>query len=130
MDAAVTAWLEALPEGRQAEARALVGLFSAATGQVPRMWGTMVGFGRYAYRYDSGHGGESFPAGFALRGREIALYVLSDGNAAALGRLGPHRAGKGCLYVRSLAGIDLGVLDEIIRARVAEVAARWTILPG
>lgn len=127
---AVAAWMDTLPDARRAEAQVLLGLFESATGFSPRMWGSMVGFGRHAYVYDSGRKGESFPAGFAVRGREIVLYVLSDEGAGGLERLGPHRAGKGCLYLKSLAGIDLGVLDGLVRARVAAVAARWTVLPA
>ncbi|WP_163460317.1 DUF1801 domain-containing protein, partial [Escherichia coli] len=78
-------------------------------------WGpSIIGFGRYAYRYDSGRTGEMCRIGFSPRKAELVLYVL-DGNAdqsEVLGRLGRHRTGKGCLYIRRLADVDADVLEE------------------
>jgi hypothetical protein len=92
----------------------------------------MVGFGRYAYRYDSGHGGESLVVGFSPRKAEMSLYGLIGGTEAdgLLQRLGPHRAGKGCLYLKQLSSVDEAVLRDLIRAGVSETAARWPVSPA
>ena len=87
----------------------------------------MVGFGRYVYRCDSGHGGESLVVGFAPRKVELSLYGLSGADQALLVRLGSHRAGKGCVYVRRLAAVDEGVLRALIRAGVTAVSVRWPV---
>ncbi len=98
----------------------------AATGEPPRLWGKMVGFGRYRYRYASGHSGESFLVGFAPRPAEFSIYLMCDLAPAEqeqrdglLARLGKHRMGKACLYVKRLSDIDLGVLRELIASAVA-----------
>lgn len=124
------------PEARREEGHALDALFRRATGWEPVLWGpSMVGYGRYAYRHASGHGGEAMATGFSPRKAELSLYVLSgcddgaDGaeQAALLSRLGPHRAGKGCLYVRRLSDIDRSVLEDLIRAGVRSLSARWPV---
>jgi Domain of unknown function (DU1801) len=103
-------------------------VFGEVTGWEPRLWGpSMVGFGRYVYRYDSGHGGESLATGFSPRKAELSLYGLLGADDALLAQLGPHRAGKGCLYVKRLAAVDEGVLRGLIRAGVAALSARWPV---
>ena len=127
------AWLEAVDPARRAEAARLLDLFAGATGWEPRLWGaSMVGFGRYSYRYDSGHGGESLAVGFSPRKAEISLYGLALGPDAEpmLARLGPHRRGKGCLYVKRLAAVEESVLGELIRTGLAELTARWPVFPA
>lgn len=118
------------PPGRRQEAFALDALFRRVTGWEPVKWGpTMVGYGRYRYRYASGHGGEALATGFSPRARELSLYVLpcEGGAGALLSRLGPHRAGKACLYVRRLADVDLGVLEELVRAGLEDLRGRWEV---
>ena len=119
------------PPQRQADARRLVGIFRDETGFEPRLWATMVGFGRYAYVYDTGHKGEALASGFAPRKAELVLYLETGGEAleALLARLGKHRQSKACLYVRKLADIDEAVLRELIRAGLVELAKRWPITP-
>lgn len=98
-----------------------------ATGAEPRMWGPeMVGFGEYHYRYESGREGDWFLAGFSPRKKELSVYVMAgfEGYADLLARLGRHKTGKSCLYLRSLADVDLGVLEELVRQSAAEVARR------
>lgn len=129
----VAAFIEAItPPERQAEARVLLDLFGKATGFPARMWGpSIVGFGRYAYRYESGHAGEAAATGFSPRKAEISIYIMPgyQDYSAILSRLGPHRLGKACLYVRRLDRIDTGVLGELIRAAVADLGQRWPVLP-
>jgi hypothetical protein len=120
------------PVRREDMAR-LIELFTRETGWEPRLWEpSMVGFGRYAYRYASGQSGESLVVGFAARSQEIALYGLTTGPEAEalLRRLGLHRTGKACLYIRRLAAVDVGALRALIRAGVAELSARWPVDPA
>lgn len=127
-------WLAGVEPERRVEAERLLAIFAEETGWEPRAWGpggTQAGFGRYEYRYDSGHGGEGHVVGFSPRKPEISLYGLTSapGSAAALERFGKHRAGKSCLYVKRLAGVDEGVLRAMIRAGVAATKARWPVHP-
>ena len=82
---------------------------------------------RYRYTYESGHSGESCLAGFASRKGDISIYFSPEypDRDALLGRLGKHKMGKACLYVRRLSDIDLGVLEEMVAASVAEVKRRY-----
>jgi hypothetical protein len=88
------------------------------TGQPAKLKGSIVGFGTYHYRYKSGHQGDAAAAAFAPR-REANVVYLNDGveaHADALGRLGPHSTGVGCLYLKDLDVVDLGVLESIVAA--------------
>ena len=117
---------------RRAEAERLIDLFARVTGWEPRLWGTsMVGFGRYEYRYSSGHGGESLATGFSPRKAELTIYILPGyaDFAPILARLGPHRIGKSCLYLKRLDRVDEGVLEELIRAGLLDLSGRWPIHP-
>ena len=120
------------PPGRQTEARQLVTLFSDVTGYAPRIHtGGMVGFGLYAYTYASGHSGTAMATGFAPRKAELSIYVLAgyEGLGAMLDRLGKHRIGKACLYLRHLSDADETVLRELIAAGLADLKTRWPVLP-
>jgi hypothetical protein len=113
---------------RRDEAVRLLAIYAEETGWEPRLWGpSMVGFGRYVYRYDSGHGGESLVVGFSPRKAELSLYGLLGADDGLLAQLGPHRAGKGCLYVKRLAAVEEGALRGLIRAGVAETRKRWPV---
>jgi hypothetical protein len=95
--------------------------------QPAHMWGpSIVGFGSYRYTYQSGHSGEAPLVGFAIRGRELVLYldVQGDTQQALLRRLGKHRMGKVCLYVRQLADVDTSVLKQLVTNSVAAVRRR------
>lgn len=126
------AWLASVDDARRSEAERLLAIFSEETGWEPRLWGaSLVGFGRYEYRYDSGHGGESLATGFSPRKAELSIYIL-PGYAdfgSILSRLGPHRTGKSCLYLKRLAAVDEGVLRELIRAGLQDLGRRWALLP-
>jgi len=117
------------PEGKRADAEALDALFRRVTGFTPRMWGpTIIGYGRYDYVYESGHGGSSLATGFSPRKAEFSIYGVSgEGAAEGLVRLGKHKMGKGCLYVKRLSDINMGVLEELIRGGLAHLAARWAV---
>jgi hypothetical protein len=108
------------PAGKREDAAVLDALFRKVTGMVPQMWGpTIVGYGQYHYRYDSGHEGDMCRAGFSPRKAKHSLYLLGCGGTdeameALLSRLGKHSRGVGCLYVNKLADIDLAVLEAVI----------------
>jgi hypothetical protein len=125
-------WLAGVEPARSGEAERLLAIFAEVTGWEPRLWGpSMVGFGRYAYRYDSGHGGESLATGFSPRKAELSIYIL-PGYAdfgGILSRLGPHKLGKACLYLRRLDAVDEGVLRELIRAGLEDLGRRWSVHP-
>lgn len=110
---------------RQRDARILVELMARATGEQPRLWGSIVGFGDYHYKYASGHEGDTCAAGFAPRKAASTIY-LNDGinqYADQLAKLGPHRTGVGCLYLTDLTKVDLDVLEGIISASYARLTA-------
>jgi hypothetical protein len=119
MDTELEAFLDRIPsETRRRDARTLIELFSQVTGEPPRLHGSIVGFGHYEYRYASGRTGEGAAAAFAPRKPATVVY-LADGNAShqsRLARLGPHTTGVGCLYLKDLSAVDLGVLEEIVTA--------------
>ncbi len=117
------------PERRQ-DGRTLDTFFRRITGRDPVMWGpSIIGYGRYRYRYDSGREGEAPAVGFSPRKAELSLYVTMTGcdYDAILSRLGPHRMGKACLYVKRLSDIDMAVLEELTRAGMADLDRRWPI---
>ena len=107
--------------GKREDGKALDALFRRATGEAPRMWGpTIVGYGQYHYRYDSGHEGDICRVGFSPSKAKHSLYLMCGSPkeeaefAPLLARLGKHSRGKGCLYVKKLADIDLSVLEEMV----------------
>lgn len=122
-DADVEAHFAAQPEARAVDCRALAALMQRVSGEPPRMWGRMVGFGHHHYVYDSGREGDIFEIGFAsgAGGKgDLSLYLHLAGNPteneALLARLGKHRQGKGCVYIKRLADVDLGVLEALCTA--------------
>jgi hypothetical protein len=119
----VEAFLESIPnEERRADARALVALCSEITGEPAVLWtASIVGFGEYRYRYPSGREGVAGLAGFAPRKDSLVIYLIGgfqERHHRLVERLGPHRAGKGCLYVKRLADVDLDVLRRLIQRSV------------
>jgi hypothetical protein len=103
---------------RREDARAVLAMMGRITGQAPLMWGpSIIGFGSYHYRYDSGHEGDAPRLGFSPRKAQLVLYVLSQwpGQADLLARLGKHKTGSSCLYINKLADVDLAVLETLAR---------------
>jgi len=127
-DASVDAYLASRASDAQlADCRALMALFEKLTKQTPRMWGpSIVGYGSYRYTYESGRSGEAPLAGFAIRGRELVVYLdCGEGDRPLLARLGKHKMGKSCLYFRQLADVDLAVLEELVINSVASVRQKY-----
>jgi hypothetical protein len=113
-------------EQRRKDCRELVALMREVTGHPPKMWGTsIVGFDRYQYQYASGKEGESLLTGFSPRKQELVLY-LGPGlqNAKLRARLGKHKAGQGCLYLKTLDDVDRDALRALVEHSVAEMRKR------
>lgn len=115
---------------RRQDCKALTALMTRATGCAPKMWGTsIVGFGSYHYTYASGRQGDACVVGFSSRKGDISIYLFAgdDGHEAKSlrARLGPHKSGKACLYVRRLADIELPVLERLVARSVAETRRRY-----
>ena len=113
---------------QQADIRELMALFKKITRQAPRMWGpSMVGYGSFRYTYESGRTGEMPLAAFAIRGRDLVVYLMGEGETqtALLSRLGKHKMGKSCLYFRQLADLDKSVLEKLVVNAMAEVKQRY-----
>lgn len=92
------------------------------------MWGSsIVGFGKYAYKYDSGHSGEICMTGFSPRKANITLYVLAGfpQQAKLLEQLGKYKSGKGCLYIKKLTDVDTDVLENLIKASVSFLKEKY-----
>ena len=117
----VADFIAALPEpARRDDAAALDALYRKVTGLEPKMWGpSIIGYGSYDYKYESGREGTFCRAGFSPRKGAQTLYVLgglaeSAPVAALLGKLGKHTTGKGCLYIKKLADVDVAVVEQLV----------------
>ncbi len=120
------------PPQRQAEARRLVQIFNEVTGFAPQVYSHgMVGWGRYSYTYATGHSGTAFATGFSPRKAELSIYILPGYGSfePILQRLGKHRAGKSCLYLKRLSDADEAALRELIAAGLADLQTHWPVTP-
>jgi hypothetical protein len=124
----VQAFLDACTdEARRADAKALAKLMQKITGNKPTMWGpSIVGFGSYHYTYESGREGDMPVVGFSPRKAANVLYgtLGFPGAEALLAKLGKHTTGKGCLYIKKLADVDMKALEALIEKAVAATKAR------
>lgn len=114
-------------KGRREDCRTVLELMKDATGEEPQMWGSsIVGFGRYRYKYESGTKGEWMITGFAPRKNDLTLYIMRGFEPVAdlMARLGKHKTGKSCLYIKTLADVDLGVLRKIVEKSVKGMAGK------
>ncbi len=128
-EASVESYLSAIgDEARRKDCEALAKLMTKATKQQPKMWGTsIVGFGSYHYKYESGREGDAYLTGFSSRKSDISVYLMASipGQEELLSKLGKHKMGKGCLYVRKLSDVDLEVLEQLIIGSFAERKRRY-----
>ena len=118
---------------RHADALVLDALFREITGWTPRMWGpTIIGYGEYHYKYDSGHEGDCLATGFSPRKANLVLYIMPgyQDYGEMLDRLGKHKLGKACLYINKLADVDLAVLREIIETGLTDLGKRYPVKPS
>jgi hypothetical protein len=124
----VAAFIAALTdEQKRADAKALVKLMQSATGEKPKMWGpSIIGFGSYHFKYESGREGDMPLAGFSPRKAAMVLYGVTGSSdaQALLAKLGKHTTGKGCLYIKKLADVDPKVIEALVVKSVAATRAR------
>jgi len=115
-------------EQQRTDCHELMALLKKVTKQSPKMWGpSIVGFGSYSYTYESGRTGEAPLTGFAIRGRQLVVYLLAEGDGPKLllPKLGKHSIGKSCLYFKTLADLDRSVLERLVAASVADIKRRY-----
>ena len=110
---------EVEPEKKKADAKVLLDFFNRVTGLKPKMWGpSIIGYGRYEYKYESGREGEFMLTGFSPRKQNLTVYIMPGYRYGEmeekLSRLGKHKLGKSCLYINKLADVDMDVLEEIV----------------
>lgn len=121
----VDAYLAAIGDAeRRNDCRRIAALMGAITGAAPTMWGaSIVGFGSYHYKYDSGREGAAAATGFSARKSDISVYLSAGGvhQESLLAQLGKHKMGKSCLTIRKLADIDMAILERLIAGSVDEI---------
>jgi Domain of unknown function (DU1801) len=127
-DANVSAFLDGVTDANQrADADVIIALMQKASGEPAKMWGpSIIGFGSYHYRYESGREGDMCRIGFSPRKGQTVIYIVDGfpGHADLLARLGKHKTGKACLYIKRLADIDVAVLGGLVTASLAEMDRR------
>jgi hypothetical protein len=133
-DVAVDEYLSQVePDRRRVDAQRLDQIFREVSGFAPRMWGpSIVGYGRYHYRYESGREGDFLATGFAPRKANLVIYIMPGYTdfSAILARLGKHKIGKSCLYINKMDDIDLDVLKELIAAGIEDLGRHWPVEPS
>jgi Domain of unknown function (DU1801) len=128
-DEKVSSFLDGLDnENRRAESCQLIEAMQRLSGEPATMWGpSIIGFGKYAYTYESGHSGTSMRVGFSPRKAAMTVYIVPayDNKAALLEKLGPHSLGKSCLHIKELGKVDVKALEDIISMSLKEMAERY-----
>ena len=132
-EASVDEYIAALPDARRREEAAVLdAMHRRVTGLEPKMWGpSMIGYGRYHYKYASGHEGEAMRGGFSPRKAALTVYLMGNyGDAqpeadALFTRLGKHKFTKSCLYINKLADVDLDALEGLVRLSWQTMNARY-----
>ncbi len=115
-------------EGQRADALAIIAMMQKLSGHPPKLWGpSIIGFGRYHYKYDSGREGDSLRIGMSPRKGKTVLYIMGGfpQHESILSRIGKHKTGKACLYIKRLSDLDIGVLGELISASLAAMQAKY-----
>lgn len=129
--ASVSAFIAGIEdEQKRKDCRALMKMMREATGNRARLWGpSIVGFGSYDYTYASGRSGTFFLVGFSPRKQNLSVYVMPgfSGYAPLLKKLGPHKTGKSCLYIKSLDDVDRDVLRTLIEKSVAHMKKKYGV---
>jgi len=124
----VSAFLDKIADkSRREDCLAVVDIMRDVTKEEPKMWGSsIVGFGRYRYKYESGREGEWMITGFSPRKSDLTLYIMPgfEPFADLMKRLGKYKTGKSCLYIKKLADVDVGVLRELVTRSVKKMAAK------
>jgi hypothetical protein len=125
----VADFIAAVPDERRREEAGIIdAMLRRVSGVEPVMWGaSIIGYGRYHYRYDSGREGDMCRLGFSPRKAKLVLYIVdgTPGQAELLARLGKHKTGVSCLYINRLNAVDMAVLEELCAASWAEMSRRY-----
>ena len=111
-------------ETRRRDSLRLIAILKSITGSEPKMWGpTIIGFGKYHYKYASGHEGDAPLAGFSPRKDSLVLYFASefDGKEDLLSKLGKHKSSKSCVYAKKLDDLDMDVLEKMTKNSIAHI---------
>ncbi len=115
---------------RRTDGFALLELFNQATGWKPTMWGpSIIGYGRYHYKYASGREGDFLVTGFSPRKSSLSVYILPGYRdmTEKPARLGKHKTGRSCLYINKLADVDQNVLEEIVLDGIAYMKTNYEV---
>lgn len=125
----VAAFIDAVEnDTRRRDAKTLLAMMKKVTGEKPTMWGpSIIGFGAYRYKYESGREGDMLAVGFSPRKANMALYVLGSlaDDEPLLQQLGPYKRGKSCLYISDLSKVDLRVLQKIVAKSYKAIKSKW-----
>ena len=123
----VAAFIKKQAKERQEDCKALVDIFSKASGLEAKMWGpAIIGFGSYHYVYDSGHEGDAPLAGFSPRKNEFALYIANfEGKEGLLAKFGKHKTAKSCVYIKKMEDIDAGILGKLIMGAMKHMKNKY-----
>jgi hypothetical protein len=125
----VKAFIDSLDDQQKiADSYSLLDLMKEITGCEPKMWGpSIIGFDQYHYKYESGREGNFLKVGFSPRKREFSIYLMCrfDKNEELMKKLGKHRTGKSCLYVKRLEDINMDVLSELVLESVKFVNEKY-----
>ena len=116
------------PQQKREDCFAILKLMQEVTGEPPKMWGSsIVGFGQYHYKYESGREGDWFVTGFAARKKSLTLYIMAgfDDYDELMNKLGKHSTGKSCLYIKKLEDVDQNVLRELVKQSVDYMAEMY-----
>ncbi|NBC67148.1 MAG: DUF1801 domain-containing protein [Bacteroidetes bacterium] len=128
-DQSVKAFINALnDEQKIADSNVLIDLMKEVTGCEPKMWGSsIIGFDQYHYKYESGREGDFLKVGFSPRKREFSIYLMCsfDKNESLMEKLGKHRTGKSCLYIKRLADINMDILRELVKESITFVDEKY-----
>ena len=129
-DESVDAFIGAIADAaRREDCLTLLAHMKHATGQQPRVWSSgLVGFGTYHYKSSSGQEGDWFPVGFASRKAALTVYLGTslESLTTLLAKLGKYTTGRGCIYIKRLADVDLGVLEEVVASSYADTMRTYS----
>ena len=125
----VTDFIKTLSIKERAEAKTLLKVFKDTTGVKPVLWGNMIGFGSYHYKYETGREGDMLATGFAIRKSGPTIYIMPgyQDYSKILDKLGPHKLGKSCLYLKNINEINLKVLSTLIKTGLKDLKKKYPV---
>ena len=123
--------LSIISAGRRDEAEKLDAIFRDVTGFQPRLWGKIIGYGQYNYKYETGRTGTFLATGFNFRAKDISLHILPGyfETPEIASRIGPHKRGRSCWYFKRLSDANEDVLRELIQTGLDDLASYWPVEP-